>query len=61
MNKKTKLGAIMWFAFTCASPVQAFDWIDSWFGTSTVEAEPGNSTITVMGPGGGGHPGVDPE
>ena len=50
MNKKTKLGAIMLFALVCASPVQAFDWFDSWFGN-----------MTAMGPGsGGGNPGVDP-
>ena len=60
MNKKIKLSAIMLFALVCASPVQAVDWFDSWFGTSTVE-ESSQPTVTVMGPGlGGGDPGVDP-
>ncbi|UAA37841.1 hypothetical protein KIH87_14195 [Paraneptunicella aestuarii] len=62
MNMKTKLSAFMLFALVCASPVQACDWFDSLFGTITIEAQAGNSTITVMGPGGGGgDPGVDPE
>lgn len=61
MNKKTKLSAIVLFALVFASPLQAFDWFDSLFGTSTVEAGSSSSTITVMGPsGGGGDPGVDP-
>ena len=48
MTKKTKLGAIVLFALCCASPVQAFDWFDSWF------------EVSILGPGGGGDPGVEP-
>ncbi|MCY7293803.1 hypothetical protein [Alteromonas sp. a30] len=54
MAKKIKLSAIVLFALVSASPAQAvdFDWFQSLFGV-------GESTVD-FGPGGGGHPGVDP-
>ena len=54
----------MLFALVCASPVQAFDWFDSLFGTSVSGGggDPSGTVYVPMGPsGGGGDPGVDPE
>ena len=58
MNKKTKLSAIVLFALVSASPVQAFDWFDSWFGSSVSSGEPGVDPL--MKPMGGGAGGGDP-
>ncbi|UAA37728.1 hypothetical protein KIH87_13550 [Paraneptunicella aestuarii] len=60
MKIKLKLGAVMLFALLSAS-AQA-GWFNDLFGSGTVEASSGDSTITIMGPGGGGGnpPGPDP-
>ena len=53
MTKKTKLGAIVFLSLAFALPTQASGWLDSWFGTSSVETN-GEPAMGTMGAGGGG-------